>query len=254
LDATTILAVALTISAGILMGAINNVAGGAGVLGLIAFEHAWGMPLDSANPSTRVAAVAIGCFACIGFLRAGRRIPVLAWAQGLMALPGAILGSELALGLPQLLFRGYLAAVIALLLWQQLRPRHAEPARDRPAWLAGLGCFAIGLHMGYVQVGTGLLATLVLSHAYDRDLLAVNAAKSIVVIVTSVGSASSFALAGAIDWLPALALAAGAGFGSYAASHWSVAKGVGAIRRVVLVIAVLTLVDQLRAIIALLVD
>jgi uncharacterized membrane protein YfcA len=106
--------------------------------------------------------------------------------------------------------------------------------------------------MGYVQVGTGLVATLVLAQAYDRDLLAVNAAKSVIVIVTSIASAGTFAVTGSIVWIPALALAVGAAFGSYFASHWSVAKGSDAVRRVVVVIAVLTLVEQLRQIVSLL--
>ncbi|MBL8727010.1 MAG: sulfite exporter TauE/SafE family protein [Planctomycetes bacterium] len=253
MDPATILAVAVTVVAGVLMGAINNVAGGAGVLGLLAFEHAWGLPLDSANPSTRVAAIAIGSFAFLGYLRAGRTVPPRAWLQGLLALPGAMLGSHLALGLPALWFRSYLALVIALLLWQQLRPRRLVGAGPRPAWLAALGCFAIGMHMGYVQIGTGLVATLVLAHAYERDLLAVNAAKSVIVILTSLASAGSFAVAGAIDWLPAISLAVGAGVGSYAASHWSVANGATAVRRVVVVIAALTLLEQLRQIVLLLV-
>lgn len=252
MDPATILAIAVTAVAGILMGAINNVAGGAGVLGLLVFEYAWGLPLDSANPSTRVAAIAIGLFACLGFLRAGRTIPAQAWLQGLVALPGALLGSHLALGLPPMLFRGYLAMVIALLLWQQLRRRPLAPAALRPAWMSALGCFVIGLHMGYVQVGTGLVATLVLAHAYDRDLLAVNAAKSVIVILTSLASAGSFAVAGAIEWLPATTLAIGAAVGSYGASHWSVANGVAAVRRVVVVIASLTLLEQLRQIVLLL--
>lgn len=174
-----------------------------------------------------------------------------AWLQGMLALPGAILGSRLALGLPPLWFRGYLALVIALLLWQQLRPRRLEASAPRPAWLAALGCFAIGLHMGYVQIGTGLVATLILAQAYDQDLLAVNAAKSVVVIVTSLGSVGSFAMAGAIEWLPATSLAVGAALGSYVASHWSVANGATAVRRVVIVIAGLTLLEQLRQILLL---
>jgi uncharacterized membrane protein YfcA len=58
-------------------------------------------------------------------------------------------------------------------------------------------------------------------------------------------------VAGVIDWLPATSLAVGAGLGSYAASHWSVAKGAGPVRRVVLVIAALTLLEQLRQIVLL---
>lgn len=241
------LPVALTILLGVAMGWINNVAGGAGVLGLLAFEYGFGLPLDTANPSTRIAAVAIGTLACIGFLRAGRRPPPQAFGQALLALPGALLGAQLAIGLPAIWFRSYLGAIMALLLWQQLRPRKPD-TRPMPFWLCALGCFFIGLHMGYVQVGTGLVATLVLAHGYDRDLLAVNAAKAIVVIVTSVTSATSLAVAGAITWLPAIALAVGAGAGSYLASHWSVRKGQHAVRRVVLVIAVLTLLEQVRQI------
>ena len=246
-----LLPIALTVVAGIAMGAINNVAGGAGVLGLLMFEYAFGLPLDTANPSTRIAAVAIGAFACIGFVRAGRTIPRRAFAQALLALPGALLGAQLAVGLPDLVFRAYLAAILVLLLRQQLRPR-APDTTPSPKWLRMLGCFFIGLHMGYAQVGTGLVATLVLAHAYDRDLLAVNTAKSIVVIVTSVTSATSLSLAGAITWVPAFSLAIGAGLGSYLASHWSVRKGNDAVRRVVLVIATVTLAEQIRKIVLLL--
>jgi len=242
-----VLAIALTVTAGVLMGAINNVAGGAGVLGLLAFEYAFDMPLETANPSTRLAAIAIGTFACLGFLRAGRRIPRTAIAQALVAAPGALLGAQLAVGLPDLVFRSYLAVIMLLLLRQQLRPTPPDTTPS-PTWLRVLGCFFIGLHMGYAQVGTGLVATLVLAHAYERDLLAVNTAKSIVVIVTSITAATSLGVAGAISWTPAIALAVGAGVGSYLASHWSVKKGADAIRRVVLVIAICTLLEQLRQI------
>jgi len=245
-----LLPLAITVVAGIAMGAINNVAGGAGVLGLLAFEYAFGLPLGIANPSTRIAAVAIGAFAALGFLRAGHRIPPRAWLQGLAGIPGALIGSQLAIGLPDIVFRVYLAAVLVLLLVQQLR-HAAKPATSprQATWLGFFGCFVIGLHMGYVQVGTGLVAAFVLASAYDRDLLAVNAAKSVIVITTSITSATCFVSAGAIDWTPAIALAIGCGAGSYAASHWSVAKGSDSIRRVVVVIASLTLLDQLRHIV-----
>lgn len=246
------LPVALTVLAGIAMGWINNVAGGAGVLGLLAFEYGFGLPLDTANPSTRIAAVAIGSMACAGFLRAGRRPPPEALGQALLALPGALVGAQLAIGLPEMIFRSYLAIVMVLLLWQQLRGVRPD-TRPTTFWVRALGCFFIGLHMGYVQVGTGLVATLVLAHGYDRDMIAVNTAKAIVVIVTSVTSATTLAIAGAITWVPAIALAVGAGTGSYLASHWSVRKGSDVVSRVVVVIAVLTLLEQLRQIVMLLV-
>lgn len=242
-----LLAIALTVVAGVAMGAINNIAGGAGVLGLLAFEYGFGMPLDTANPSTRLAAVAIGTFAYIGFVRAGRKIPAHAFTQALFALPGALIGAKLAVGLPPLIFRSYLVVIMVLLLWQMLRGIKPSTTKS-PQWQSALGCFAIGLHMGYAQVGTGLVATLVLAKAYDRDLLAVNSAKCIVVIVTAIVSTTSLAIDGAIAWGPAIALALGCALGSYLASHWSVKQGANAVRRVVLVIATLTLLEQLRQI------
>lgn len=230
------------------MGAINNVAGGAGVFGLLAFEHVHGLPLSIANPSSRIAAVAIGTFAFLGFWRAGRIPPLRTWGQGLLAVPGALLGSRLALDLPDLVFRGYLALMLVALLLQQARRNTGAAVSPRPAWLGAIGCFAIGLHMGFAQVGTGLVATLVLARAYNRDLIAVNMAKSTVVITSSLASAATFVAADSIAWVPAIALAAGAAIGSYSASHWSVAKGSAAVRRVVVAIAVVTLVEQLRQI------
>lgn len=243
------LALAITVVAGVAMGAINNVAGGAGVFGLLAFEHVYGLPLSIANPSARIAAVAIGTFAFLGFWRAGRMPPPRTWVQGALAVPGAVLGSRLALDLPDLVFRGYLALMLLALLVQQTRGRTLGTASPRPAWLGALGCFAIGLHMGFAQVGTGLVATLVLASAYNRDLIAVNMAKSTVVITSSIASTAMFVAADSIAWVPAIALAAGAAFGSYAASHWSVAKGSAAVRRVVVAIAALTLLEQLRQIV-----
>lgn len=228
------------------MGAINNVAGGAGVLALMAFTYVCGLPLSQANPSLRPAAIAVGLFAFLGFLRAGLKIPGRAWAQALMALPGAPIGSWLALWLPDLVFRLYLVAVLVLLLRQQLRTQPVAAAtKPRPFWVGALGCLLIGIHMGYAQIIVGLLATLVLAASYNRDLVAVNAAKSTIVITTALASASTFAFQGAIVWGPALCLMAGCAIGSYAASHWTVQKGTGSVRRAVIVLSVLTLIDQL---------
>jgi uncharacterized membrane protein YfcA len=228
------LAIAVTVVAGMAMGAINNLAGGAGVLGLMAFEYACGLPLAQANPSMRVAALCVGLFAFLGYRRNGLRAPLRTWLASAWAIPGAPLGSWLALRLPDWCFWGYLTAVLALLLRQQTRKVAPDAApRTYPAWAGPLGCFLAGVHMGYAQVGVGLLSTLVLTASFGRDLLAVNMAKSTLVVLTGVVSAASFAGEDAIAWPPALALAVGAAIGSYHASRWAMAKGSSAVRRVV---------------------
>jgi uncharacterized membrane protein YfcA len=236
------LAIAVTVTAGIAMGAINNLAGGAGVFGLIAFEHACGLPLAVANPSLRPAGLCVGLFSFLGYARAGQRVPLATWLQSLWAVPGAPIGSWLALHLPDVVFWLYLAAVLGLLLWQQTRrPATDKPVRTFPAWVGPLSCFCIGIHMGYAQVGVGLLSTLMLSASFGRDLLGITAAKSTIVVVTAIASIATFWSADAMAVQPALWLALGTSIGAYQASRWAVAKGSAAVRAVVIAVTALML-------------
>jgi uncharacterized protein len=237
-----LLAIAITIAAGIVMGAINNLAGGAGIVGIAAFEYACGLPLAVANPSLRPAGLCVGLFALLGYLRNGRRATARTWLASLWAIPGAPLGSWLALQLPDFVFWLYLCVVLGLLLWQQTRPPRVDTAEHSyPAWAGPLGCFLTGVHMGYAQVGTGLLSTLLLTASFGRDLISLAVAKSTLVIVTAIASVGSFWSADALAWQPALWLALGTAIGSYQASGWAVAKGANAMRRVIIAVTVLML-------------
>ena len=222
-----------------------------------AFQYACGLPLAVANPSSRLGAIGVGLFAWLGFLRAGIRPGRDVWRLALFAIPGAFAGNLLALRANDLVFRSYLTGVLVLLLIQQRRRRdRTEPPRA-PRWLGPVGCTLIGVHMGFAQIGTGFVATLVLVAAYDRDLLRVNAAKGVVVITSSIASLIGFALAPhllqgqppVIAWGPAACLAVGTATGSYLASKWTVDKGAAAVRRAVVVIAALALADQVREIV-----
>ncbi|MDO8349273.1 MAG: sulfite exporter TauE/SafE family protein, partial [Planctomycetota bacterium] len=235
-------------------------AGGAGIFALWAFQYGCGLPLAIANPSSRLGAIGVGLFAWLGFRRAGLRPDARVWKLALFAVPGAFVGNLLALRASDLGFRCYLAVVLLALLVQQLRARPAAGPPSAARWLGPLGCTLIGLHMGFAQIGTGFVATLVLVAAYDRDLLRVNVAKSVVVIASSIASLVGFVLApfvlpeqgAVIAWEPAIWLAIGTATGSFLASKWSIAKGSGAVRRVVVVIAVLSLLEQLVQIVLLL--
>lgn len=249
MDLTAIL---ITATAGVAMGFINNVAGGAGVFALWAFVYACGLPLHVANPTTRLGAIGVGLFAWLGFRKAGIRAPARAWRLSLFAIPGALLGNLLALRAPDLGFRIYLAFVLIVLLAKQAHAsRRSEPAPLR-AWLGAPGCFLIGVHMGFAQIGTGFLCALVLVSSYSRDFVEANVAKSVVVISSSIASLIGFALAPVIfpsqppviAWGPAASLAVGTATGSFLASKWSVNKGSRVVQRVVVVIAALALLDQ----------
>lgn len=254
------LAAAITIVAGVAMGAINNVAGGAGVFALWAFEYACDLPLAVANPSSRLGAIGVGLFAWLGFRRAGIRPPASVWRLALFAIPGAFAGNLLALKAPDLWFRVYLAVVLLLLIVRQLR--HGKTTAEPPSrpWLGPIGAFLIGVHMGFAQIGTGFVAALVLLSCYSRDFVTTNVAKSVVVITSSIASLLGFVLAPfllerqapVIAWGPAACLAVGTATGSYLASRWTVNKGSAVVQRAVLGIAALSLLDMIVQIVRLL--
>lgn len=229
--------------AGLAMGAINNLAGAAGVLGLLAFEEACGMSSALANGSLRIAAITIGLGGWLGFKSRGVAVPRRAWALALCTVPGALLGVTMALQLPEWVWRSYLLAVMLGVLWQQFRNpgSAAEPRRARGKLGAFLALALVGVHMGFVQVGVGLVAILALTRYHSRDLVEVNTTKMALVIVSAVVSAAEFTRNAAIAWGPALVLAAATMVGSFWASRWSVAKGHAAVRAVVLTITLLVI-------------
>jgi len=239
----TIAEVGWLLLAGFAMGAINNLAGAAGVLGLLAFDFACGLPTAVANGSLRLAAITIGLFGWLGFRSRGVRIKPRAWRLALWTVPGALLGVTLALRLPEVVYHGYLLAVMVGVLAQQLRHRRPDglSAQGGSGLATGATLCLVGVHMGFVQVGVGLLAILALSRFHSRNLVEVNTTKMALVLVAATVSLLEFTRNAAIAWGPAIVLALAAGAGSFWASRWSVAKGHGAVRVVVISITVLVM-------------
>lgn len=222
------------------MGMVNNLAGAAGVVGLVGFEELAGMDTVSANASLRLSALAITFSGWLGFRSSGRHVPPHVWRWGLLAIPGAIAGAAMAVTLPVWVYRLTLLAVLLTVLAQQLR--RARPAADPSAGRASAWVFVLlGAHMGFVQVASGLVAILALSAVHSRDLIRVNTAKMAILLCASLAANAVLAVSGHVEWGPALTLALGCGAGSFLASRWSVASGHSAVRVVVIVITLAVL-------------
>ncbi len=235
----------LLFAAGLAMGWINNLAGAGGALGLVALEELAGLDTATANASLRPAALAIGLSGLLGFLSKGLRIPGRIWALGLLTIPGALAGSWMALALETWVYQSSLAGILLLMLWQQGRPGSAgRPVQARhksSIFLLLLLYTLIGAHMGFLQIAVGLVIMLSLTLTHSEDLVQVNSAKMALVIISSATSTSYLAANDSIQWSPALTLAAGAGCGSFLASRWSVSRGHGAVRVVVILICIAVL-------------
>ncbi len=242
----------LILAAGLALGWINNLAGGAGVLGLLAMEELAGLGPRAANASIRLSPILLGLGGFASFAQRGHRPPRIAWVYGLMTIPGAMVGAWLALELPVIVYQIYLGVVLFALLIKMLhsrrqasrRPKNEAPPEllaPRP-WKACLLFTLLGLHMGFVQVATGLVAIMVLSAVYSRDLIAINSVKMVLVLIAAIGGCAVFAAGGTIAWGPATVLAVGAGIGSYAGAKFSVKRGHDKVALVVIAVTAIMLV------------
>lgn len=239
----------LLFGAGIVMGAINNVAGGGGAVALVAFEDAAGLTPLAANASMRPAAFTISVGGALGLRSHATQPPPEIRRFALWTIPGALLGSLLVVRMPVLVYRLVLAGVLLIVLAQQLRPGGRRGELVAPGALRGRGAplwfLLAGVHMGFVQVGAGLVFMAVLGGLGLRNLLQINAAKMILVFVSATASIGTLALAGAIEWTSALILAAGAGCGSFVAGRWSVLRGHGPVRFAAIAVSSVVLVRVL---------
>jgi hypothetical protein len=236
-------------AAGFLMGAVNNLAGGGGAIALVAFEECAGLDPKTSNASLRPAAISVSAGGTLGFWRGAQRIPGHAWRLALYALPGAAAGSFLVVETPVVVDRAVLSLILVTVLWQQLHPAARRPppetAPRASGWLEFLGLTLVGLHMGYIQVGAGLVTLAVMTALHERDLVRINVVKLIIVLLTSVTSVGILAWQEAITWGPAVALMVGSFAGSFAAGRWSARRGHGGVRIAVLVITSAVLVRLL---------
>jgi hypothetical protein len=238
---------------GLLTGFINILAGGGSLLTLPVLIFL-GLPAAMANGTNRVAVVLQNIVAIAGFHQQN----VFPWRISLLsAIPstiGAIIGAQLAVDVPDVLFKQILAGVmIGVLIIILVDPsKRARTGRKRMAGLRlalfALGFFGVGLFGGFIQAGVGfLIISLMLPAGFD--LLATNAVKVFVVFLFTVAALIVFILHGQVNYLLGVSLGVGSAVGALLATRFAVTKGHAWIRAFVIITVILfaakLLVDSL---------
>ncbi len=263
------------LGAGLAAGFINVNAGGGSLITLPALIFL-GLPTTAANATNRVGLVLQNAVSSSTFAR-GRRLPLrLAVLLLLPALPGAWLGTRIALGLDEVWFRRILAVILLFVLAIILRrPAIREPAATdndassvlarrwwSPAgtvawlstlphpWLLAGSFFFLGIYAGVIQAGAGFLIIAAVNRLGGLDLVRTNAVKVFVVLFLQVLALGMFWRQGQVWWLPGLVLGAGTMVGGYVGTHVQMERGEVWVRRFlilcVIAFAVKLLADSFR--------
>lgn len=223
----------LVLVVGFIAGIINVMAGGGSLLTMPLLIFL-GLDSTMANGTNRIAIIFQNATAIGGFKSKGLSPGSFGVFLGIAALGGAIIGSSIALQIPDGLFNKILAVVMILvvvmtLVNPSLKLKEGESlvlrlgAKHKA--LAIFALFLTGIYGGFIQAGTGLFIMAALSFINRYDLLQANVAKATIMFIYTLSAIAIFAFAGQVNLFYGLALAISMSMGAWWASRWSSGAG-----------------------------
>ena len=235
----------ILVVSGILVGAINTLAGGGSVVTVTMFT-ALGLPITIANGTNRIAVFLQNFTATITFLRKGAFNLKHGLLLSVPVIIGNVAGSLVATHINDSVFKicfGVILVVILLYLIFDSRIKIKEGHNlDIKPWhyLLFLG---IGFYGGYIYIGIGYLILAITLWAMRMDIMTANAIKNFVIFVATPFSLAVFMINGQIDYLFGIPHGVGNIIGSFLASHYAAHLGKGFIKAFTLIIVLICFAD-----------
>lgn len=235
----------LIILAGFIAGFINTLAGSGSLvtLPLLIFI---GLPATVANGTNRVAILLQNIVGISKFDKEkilDRRGMLY---LGLPAVAGSLIGAQLAVNLNPTIMRQVIGVImLIMLLVIIIRPKRwltgtRESFEGFPTLLQIGVFFLVGVYGGFIQAGVGifLLAGLVLGAGYD--LVRANAVKVGIVLFFTIFALVIFIQNDQVDWQVGLILAVGNMLGAWVGAKVAVEKGAVWVRRLLILIVIIS--------------
>src|SRR5262245_3716063 len=202
------------------LAAFMNTVGGGGSLFSVPILTFLGLPITSANATSRVAILFQNIFAVGGFRSKGVELP---WPYSLYlglsslggGLIGAIFASRVADEVFNKIFVGVMILSVFLILFGPFKSKGAERLDFRSQVIGVIFFFFIGIYGGFVQAGIGFMVIAVLSLVNNLSLVKSNYVKVFAAIVYTGVSVAVFAYEGKIKWTVGLILAIGHALGGW---------------------------------------
>ena len=245
----------LILLAGTGAGFLNTVAGGGSLIAIPTLIF-MGLPSAVANGTNRIALMVQNIVAISNFKRKG----FFDFKFGLMlagpAIVGSIVGSSLAVDLPDAIFNkvlaGVMVIVLALIVFKPQKKLQTGPKEltTKNKIVAMLAFFFVGVYGGFIQAGVGIIIIATLTLVTGMNLVRINSIKVFVVALYMVSSLAVFIINGKVNWLLGLTLAVGNAIGAWLGSTFAVEKGDKWIK-ILLVVAVLTMAAKLLGVFSL---
>lgn len=245
----------ILLATGVLVGAMNAIAGGGMLLGFPVLL-ATGMPLLTANATTSLIVLPGNIAAAFGYRRYFKKVPSKYLLLVFPVVFGAIIGAFLLRNTSPETFAKFVPELIAFavilfafqpLLYRYLHKHIHGPAKLRnrmwPILFVSLAIFPVAIYGGYFGAGFGFIMLSFLGFTgLHEHLHRMNALKTI--MTTCVAGAVLMTLAGSglIDWRDGLVMGFGNLLGGYYGASASQKISSRTIRQVIVVVGIFTVV------------
>jgi len=220
----------LILATGTAAGFLNVLAGGGSLLTMPMLIFL-GLPSAAANGTNRIALMVQNIVAVSNFRRKGFFDLNLSLMLGIPALLGSIVGSKIAISLPDDIFNKILAFVMFIVLFLILKQPQKKvvseednfnPERKIPAVIT---FFLVGIYGGFIQAGVGFIIIVSLSIITGMSLVRINSLKVFIVGLYMLSSLAVFISSGNVNWILGLTLAIGNSLGAWLGSNFAIARG-----------------------------
>ena len=220
------IAVVLLVS-GTLVGIINTLAGGGSIITMTMFM-AFGLPINVANGTNRIAVLMQNLAATVTFIRKKSFDLKHGFLLSIPVILGNIAGSFVASYINEWVFKicfGVILLIIMvyLLLDSRLKMKAGHRLEIKP--LHYLWFFLIGFYGGYIYIGIGYLILAIALWLMRMDLVTANAIKGFVILLATPFSLVVFMIMGNVDYTFGIIHGLGNMIGSFLASHYMAGWG-----------------------------
>lgn len=238
------IAVALLVS-GTIVGIINTLAGGGSIISMTMFM-AFGLPINVANGTNRVAVLMQNLAATITFIRKKSFNINHGLLLSVPVIVGNIIGAIVASDIDEWVFKicfGVILLVIMvyLLIDHKLKPKEGHNIEIKP--LHYFLFFLIGFYGGYIYIGLGYLILTITLWQMRMDMVTANAIKGFVILIATPFSLAVFMIKGNVDYAFGLVHGLGNMVGSFLASHYMTNWGKGFIKIFMAIIVAICFAD-----------
>ena len=238
------IAVILLVS-GTLVGVINTLAGGGSIITMTMFM-AFGLPINVANGTNRIAVLLQNLTASITFLRKKTFDLKHGLLLSIPVIAGNIAGSFVASYINEWVFKicfGVILLVIMVYLLLDTRIKLKAGNRIEIKPIHYFWFLLIGFYGGYIYIGIGYLILAIALWIMRIDIVTANAIKGFVILLATPFSLAVFMIMGNVDYTFGIIHGIGNMIGSFIASRYMADWGKNFIKIFMAVIVAICFAD-----------